>query len=673
MTTLFIDLETYCNLELDETGVYPYVAHPSFEILLFGFTFDKDPVTCCDLLSGAKIPSEVLEAICSNSIIKIAHNANFEINCLRRHLKSVSSLQSWRCTMIHGYSLGLPGKLKEAGQVLTLEHQKDGAGKALINYFCSPCKPTKVNDGRTRNYPQHDPAKWQQFKDYNTVDVETEREYYEKLSKFPIPDFEHRLWVLDQKINDRGIKIDVELAKQAINCDDQYKSRLMIEAKELTSLNNPNSGPQLIAWLENRGFFTKSVDKDHVVELISVTHDPTVKRVLKLRQSLAKTSTSKYKAMINAKCTDDHFRGLLQFGGASRTMRWAGRKVQIHNLPKNKLPDLDLARQLVKSGDLETLELLFGKVPDTLSQLIRTAFIPFSENNRLLIVDFSAIEARITAWYAGEKWRLDTFNTHGKIYEASAAQTFKIPFETIVKGYPNYSYRTYGKVTELALGYQGAEDALIKMGALEMGIPGEELPEIVKKWRTANPNIVKFWYAVEAAAIKAVKEKTTTTLQTPYTKLIFSFESNMLFIKLPSGRRIPYPRAKIETLFIKPRVIVHPDGNREAKPGYWKDALAYEGRNEKFIWTKLHTYGGKLTENIVQATARDCLAEALVRLDAAGYDIAMHIHDEIVADMPFDVGSVDEANKIITAPIPWAPDLPLRANGFENNYYKKDD
>jgi DNA polymerase bacteriophage-type len=679
-TVMHVDLETYSSIDLKEAGVYHYVEAPDFEILLLGYAFDDEAIQVVDLASGEKIPDRVRHAILGNQVIMVAHNANFERTCLAKTFCTLMPAYCWRDTMVHAYTLGLPGSLDEIGKVLKLIEQKDSSGKSLITYFCNPCKPTKANGGRTRNLPQHDPEKWAQFKFYNRQDVETERTLDKVLSRFPVPEHEQKLWALDQKINDRGVKIDVNLAENAIRCDDQYKAKLTLEAKKITGLDNPNSAAQLTEWLADNGLITDSVDKEHIIDLLAQTDSPIVKRMLELRQEMAKTSTKKYNAMIAAKCNDDYFRGCLQFYGANRTGRWSGRKIQVHNLPKNHLPDLNYARNFVKMGDFETLEMLHDSVPNVLSQLIRTAFIPSDEDHRLVIADFSAIEARIAAWLAGEKWRLDIFNGDGKIYEASASQMFKVPKELIKKGNPEYALRQKGKVSELALGYGGGPGALITMGALDMGLTEDELPELVELWRAASPAIVTKWHEVERAAIKAVREKCCVPVSIPNTNqnIIFSYQAGFMFIKLPSGRSLAYPRARVETVWVKPRAVKHKATEDqpawiEQKPGYDKVTLIYEGYDDRHQWTKIPTYYGKLFENIDQAVARDCLAEALIRADAAGYHIAMHVHDELITDEKQDFGSLAELVKAITEPIPWAPNLPLRADGFESRYYKKDD
>ncbi|MBZ5212946.1 DNA polymerase [Bacillus paralicheniformis] len=648
MNTLSIDIETYSSVDLLKSGVYAYTEAPDFEILLFAYAWDDEPTKIVDLAQGENLPYEVMSALVSSKLIKKAFNANFERVCIAKHFNLLLPINQWRCTAVHATTLGLPGNLDGVAKVLKLEAQKDASGKSLIRYFSVPCKPTKTNGGRTRNLPEHDPEKWEQFKAYCVQDVEVERAIGKKLSKFQPMESEQRLWVLDQEINDRGVRVDVDLVRHAIACDAAYQEKLVSEAKELTGLPNPNSAAQLKQWLEDQGLTVTSLAKDNIPKLIESTEDEDVKRVLQLRQEMSKTSVKKYQAMEKALCPDGRIRGLLQFYGASRTGRWAGRLVQVQNLPQNKIADLDTARELLKGGYYEAIELLYGQVPFVLSQLVRTAFIP-SEGNEFYVSDFSAIEARVIAWLAGEKWRLDVFNTHGKIYEASAAQMFKIPIESITKGSPE---RQKGKVAELALGYQGGKGALIQMGALDMGLSEDELPDLVETWRTANKKIVKFWYDVEAAAIKAVNEKTIVKLQHG---LCFSCESGILFIQLPSGRRLAYANPKLE---IDKR--------------FGKKALTYEGKTTTGKWGRLNTYGGKLVENIVQAAARDCLAVALMRLDEAGHKTVMHVHDEAVLDAPKGRDELEQVEAIMGRPISWAEGLPLTADGFVTNYYKKD-
>jgi len=647
MTILSIDIETYSSIELKTSGVYKYVEAPDFEILLLSYALGDEPVQTIDL-TKEKFPPFLKDALLNPNVIKSAYNANFERVCLSKYLDLHLPINQWRCSSVHALYLGLPGWLEGVAQALNLEQQKDSAGKNLINYFSRPCKPTKANGGRTRNLPRHDPEKWQQFIAYNQQDVEVERAVRKALERYPMPESEWRLWFIDQEITDRGVRIDPVLVQHAIRCSELHREKLEAEAIKLTGLENPNSVAQLKEWFEKaEGLEIESLNKKAIPALMKEVESATAERVLELRQELAKTSIRKYQAMERVMGQDGRARGLLQFYGANRTGRWAGRLVQVQNLPRNNLPDLDLARKLLRVGDYKSLELLFESVPDTLSQLIRTAIIP-DDGHRFIVADFSSIEARVVAWLAGEKWRMDVFNSHGKIYEASAAQMFRVPIESIDKGSP---LRQKGKIAELALGYGGAVGALKAMGALEMGLTEDELPSLVKTWRAANPNITKFWWDVEAAAHDAVKDRKITILQYGLT---FSYESGCLFIMLPSGRRLAYPRPRIE---IDTR--------------YNKPLLTYEGIEQK-LWKRLKTYGPKLVENIVQAVSRDCLATAIVRLHEAGYKIVFHVHDEVIAEMPNESGSVKEMCEIMSRSIEWAPELPLRADGFECEYYRKD-
>ncbi|MFX3633740.1 MAG: DNA polymerase [Candidatus Pristimantibacillus sp.] len=644
MTTLRIDIETYSSVDLIKSGVYKYVDSPDFEILLFGYAFDNDPVHVVDLLDFEEIPQRVMDALEDPSIIKQAFNAAFERTCIAKHFGIPMEPEQWRCTAVHALYLGLPNYLEGVAKVLNLAAQKDTAGKNLIKYFSVPCKPTKTNGQRTRNYPHHALEKWEQYKDYCGQDVVVEREISDVLDQHPLPASEHRLWALDQKINDRGVLLDPQLVLNAIACDEQYKEKLMVEAIELTGLDNPNSGPQIKGWLlETEGLEVDSLTKDTVPILLDQVESDTAKRVLELRQELSKTSVKKYQAMERAICSDSRVRGLLQFYGAGRTGRWAGRLVQVQNLPRNYLSDLELARQLLIEGNYELLELLFASVPDVLSQLIRTAFVP-STGNTFGVADFSAIEARVIAWLAGEQWRLDVFATHGKIYEASASQMFKIPLDEVTK-----DDRQRGKVAELALGYQGGPNALITMGALDKGLKEDELQPLVDAWRAANPAIKRYWYAVGDAAITAVEEQRTVKLKHG---ISFIYTPGTLFCQLPSGRRLAYFKPRLE------------------EGSYGKKQLSYEGINDKKQWVRLRTYGGKLVENIVQAVARDCLAESMIRLDGAGHTIVMHVHDEVILDE--SSGSLERASEIMGQPISWAPGLPLRADGYETDFYRKD-
>ena len=656
MRTLAIDVETYCELDIKNVGAYRYCEHPSFEIMLFAYAYDDEPVQIIDFMNGETLPFEIIEDLENPEVLKTAFNANFERNAIigdgywPNGISDMNPAQ-WDCTMIQALRMGLPGSLDMVGKALNFQEdkQKMKEGKALIQYFCKPCKPTKTNGGRTRNLPEHDPEKWELFKEYCKQDVEVEREIRRKLNKYKTTDKEKRLWDLDQQINDRGINLDLVLAEQAIKCDEQFKDRLTKEAIELTGLSNPNSPTQLKKWLSEKvGYEVTSLTKDSIPKLLEAAEDDNVKRVLELRQLMAKTSIKKYQAMESARCEDGRVRGLLQFYGANRTGRWAGRLVQVQNLPQNHLPDLDDARSFIRNGKFDETEFLFDSVPDTLSQLIRTAFIP-SEGNRFIVADFSAIEARVIAWYASEKWRLEVFKTHGKIYEASASQMFKVPIEDIKKG---SDLRQKGKIAELALGYGGSIGAIKSMDK-SGSIPEEELPGLVRSWRSANPNITKFWWDCDKAAKKAINERTTVTMQYG---LKFIYNPGVLFIQLPSGRRLSYVRPKIE------------EGKFEGS-----NVITYEGMEQTSKqWIRQETYGPKLVENIVQATARDCLGEALFNVDKAGYKTVMHIHDEIVMDVPKGFGSVEEVNKIFGQDISWAPGLPLKADGYECNYYMKD-
>ena len=671
MRTLRIDLETYSPVDLKKSGVHKYVESPDFEILLFAYAFDDEPVQVVDLARGQSLPADVLEALVDPGVIKTAYNAAFELACLHSFWPNLQlELAQWRCTSVHALYLGLPGNLAEVGRVVGLaeDKQKLSSGWSLIRYFCIPCKPTKANHGRTRNLPQHDPAKWELFIEYCRRDVETEREVARRIAKFPVPESEWKLWRLDQRMMNRGVLVDRALVEAAIECDELVRDRLTNEAVQLTGLGNPNSRDQLLAWLQEEMDDDEIVDltKKTVPKLLEQTDSDVVERVLRIRQELAKTSVSKYHAMARAMCADDCIRGLTQFYGANRTGRWAGRIVQVQNLPQNKLKDIDLARQLLKVRDYDLLEMLFGSAADTLSQLIRTAFIA-RPGTRFIPVDFSAIEARVIAWLAWCQWRLDVFATHGKIYEASAEQMFKLPPGSVTKKSP---YRQKGKIAELALGYQGGAGALKTMGALEMGIPEDELDDIKVAWREANDEIVQLWYAMERAAKEAVRSKVSVTLPIAggRAQLVFSYESGFLFIRLPSGRRLAYvkPRIEGEDLYREnskgQRYIVAQAGS-----------LTYEGMEHNTNqWTLLNTYGGKLVENATQAIARDCLAEAMLALDAAEIDQLFTVHDEDVTEVPYGMGTREEIEEIMGRPIRWAPGLQLRGDGFETEYYMKE-
>lgn len=642
---LEMDIETYSDVDLIKCGVYAYADSPAFEVLLFAYSFDGEETKVIDLAQGEKLPAEVEFAIFDESIIKTAFNANFERTCLSKHFGRQISPKSWHCSAVQAAMLALTRSLEDVGAVLGLEKQKMKEGKDLIRYFCVPCKPTKTNGGRTRNLPCHAPEKWELFKTYCKRDVDVEKAIRYKLRNFPIPKSEMEVYRLDQEINDRGILVDKKLVEQAVAGDLLLKEIVTKRAYELTGLENPNSVAQIKGWLEGKGVEVDSLSKQAVTELIRES-DGEVEELLKLRLLMAKTSVKKYEAIERSVCSDGRVHGLLQFYGANRTGRWAGRLVQVQNLPQNHIVDLELARNLVKQGRFEDVELLYDSTPKVLSELIRTAFIP-KPGCRFLVADFSAIEARVLAWLAGEQWRLDVFSSHGKIYEASASAMFHVPIEEIKKGSP---LRQKGKIAELALGYGGSVGALTSMGALNMGLVEEELAPLVSTWRSANPHITQFWWDVDAAAIKAVTEKK----QTRVGKISFEYKSGILFATLPSGRKLAY---------VKPRMAL----NKFDRKG-----LTYEGIGESGKWGRIETYGPKLVENIVQGTARDLLAEAMLRLKKRGFDIVMHIHDEAVLEVPEGVSSVEEVCTIMAEQPEWAKGLPLRADGYECAFYKKD-
>lgn len=646
MKTLSIDIETYSDIPLQKTGVYRYCESPNFEILLFGYSIDSGPVQVVDLACGEHIPKEVLAALEDDSVIKWAFNAAFERVCLSRYLGYPTGEyldpESWHCSMVWAATMGLPLSLEGVGAVLGLEKQKLTEGKELIKYFCQPCLPTKANGQRTRNRPFHAPDKWELFKRYNARDVEAEMGIQRKLSKFPVPPQVWEEYDIDQEINDRGVRIDMELVEQAIQMDARSRQELTDAMKCMTALENPNSVQQMKQWLSDNGMETDSLGKKVVAELLK-TAPPELAEVLTLRQQLAKSSVRKYQAMEKTVCSDNRARGMFMFYGANRTGRFSGRNIQLQNLPQNHLPDLAEARALVRSGDFDAVELLYEDVPDTLSQLIRTAFIP-RDGAQFLVADFSAIEARVIAWFAGETWRQEVFSKGGDIYCASASQMFKVPVE---KHGINGHLRQKGKIAELALGYGGSVGALKAMGALEMGLTEEELPQLVDAWRQSNPNIVKFWWAVDRAVMEAVRYKHTTT---DY-GLTFSCRSGMLFITLPSGRKLAY---------VKPKVGTNKFGG---------ECITYEGIGSTKKWERLDSYGPKFVENIVQATARDILCYAMRTLRCCS--IVMHIHDELVieADPRMSLEAVCE--QMGRTP-PWAKGLLLRADGYATPFYKKD-
>ena len=641
---LEMDIESFSDVDLIKCGVYAYADSPAFEILLFAYSFDGGETQIIDLAQGEKFPAEVEDAIFDVSVTKTAYNANFERTCLSKYFGRYIPPESWHCSAVQAAMLALPRSLEDVGRVLGLDEQKMKEGKELIRYFCVPCKPTKANGGRTRNLPCHAPEKWELFKNYCKRDVDVEKSIRRKLHNFPIPESEMELYRLDQRINDRGVLVDMKLVRNAVSCERLHKEVVTKRAYELTGLENPNSVAQLKGWLGDMGMEAESLSKKAVAEMIAET-DGEVEELLRLRLLMAKTSVKKYEAMVRSVCSDGRVHGMLMFCGANRTARWSGKIVQIQNLPKNYIPDLELARELVKQGRFEDIELLYDSTPNVLSELIRTAFIP-KPGCRFVVADFSAIEARVLAWLSGEQWRLDVFTSHGKIYEASASSMFHVPMEEITKGSP---LRQKGKLAELGLGFGGAAGALISMGALDMGLTEDELPPLVAAWRKANPHITQFWWDVDAAAVKAVTEKQKTKVG----KIIFEYKSGILFITLPSGRKLSY---------VKPRMAVNKFG---------RDGLTYEGISENKKWSRIETYGPKLVENIVQGTARDLLAEAMLRVEKKGYPIVMHCHDEIIAEVPEGIGSVDEMCEIMAVQPEWAAGLPLRADGYSCSFYQK--
>ena len=643
MKKLSIDLETYSSVDLGKSGVYKYAESEDFEILLFAYSIDDREVKVIDLANGEIIPEEILSALSDESIEKWAFNANFERVCLSKFLGERLKPQGWYCTMIWSAYLGLPLSLEKVGEVLKLDKQKMNEGKALIRYFSIPCKPTKANGMRKRNLPHHDLKKWSTFKEYNQRDVETEMAIKKKLSAFPMPQSEWENYWIDQNINDRGILIDESLVDSAIKFDEILREENMLRAIELTSLENPNSPLQLKEWLNKKGLEIDSLAKKDVESALK-NAEGDIKEVLELRQELSKSSVRKYDAMKNVKGKDNRARGLIQFYGANRTGRYSGRLIQVQNLRRNNLKDLELARSLVKNRDYETLEILYESPSDILSQLIRTAFIP-KEGTRFIISDFSAIEARVLAWLAGEQWVLDAFENGEDIYCRTASRMFGVPVE---KHGVNGHLRQKGKIATLACGYQGALGALKAMGGIEMGLSEDELQSIVDSWREANPYIVSLWWDIDSVVKRVVKTRT----KEKYKSLVISYEKGILFIELPSKRRLAYPKAKIGT-------------NR-----FGGESIVYEGIVVGNKWDKIESYGGKFVENIVQAIARDILAEAMMRLEKKGFNIVMHIHDEVVIES--DSSSIEEINEIMSIVPIWAPGLILDADGFESKFYKKD-
>ena len=663
---LSIDLETFSVVSIRDAGAQRYISDPSFEILLFAYSLDNYPVQIIDLAQGEQIPDWLRQMLHDSSVIKHAYNAPFEFGCLSKVYGPMDPAQ-WRCTMFHGLYAGYTAGLDATGKALGLpeDKQKLNTSKALIRYFCVPCKPTKANGGRTRNLPHHDPAKWQLFKEYCMQDVVTEMEIERRLATCPVPGFVQKQWETDLRINSRGVAVDLPFVEGALVIGDRVRSELMKEAEELTGLNNPNSVSQLMGWVnEQTGRGITDLRKDTVSKLLEDYEDPLdpdVERALQIRQELGKTSTKKYDAIMECVCPDGRVRGLLQFYGANRTGRWAGRLVQVQNLPRTYTDPIELARELVRDRNADAVRAIYGSVNDTLSQLIRTAFVA-SPGNVLIDADFSAIEARVISWLAGEQWRLDVFNSHGKIYEASASQMFGVPIELIKKGNPEYALRAKGKVAELALGYQGGPGALIAMGALDMGLSEDELPDIVSRWRTANSHIQDLWWQMDSAAVQVIENGGSVNVR----GLVLSREYDinqgvsLLTIRLPSGRKLYYVNPSLGT-------------------NKWGGAsISYTGIDQTTKqWKAIETYGGKLTENVVQAIARDCLAEVVERLEAAGFPIVFHVHDEVVIDMkPWPnmahTKMLDAVCRIMRQRPKWAPDLPLDAAGWVGNFFTKD-
>lgn len=659
MHHLSIDLETFSTVPIAKAGAQKYIASPDFEILLFAYSLDGAPVEVVDFAQGEMLPAWVAEAITSPEYIKHAYNAPFEWGCLSKYIGRQLPPEQWRCTMFHGLYAGYTAGLSATGKALGLpeDKQKLNTGKALIRYFCVPCSPTKTNGGRTRNYPRHSPERWELFKEYCKQDVVTEMEIERRLSAIPVPDFVQKEWETDLIINSRGVAVDMDLVNGALDLGNSVRSQLMQEAAQLSGLDNPNSVSQLTGWFETEmDEEISDLRKSTVADLLERKNNSgTVQRMLEIRQELGKTSTKKYDAIDAAVCPDGRVRGLLQFYGANRTGRWAGRLVQVQNLPRTYTEPLELARDLVKRRSLDALKAVYGGVSDTLSQLIRTAFIA-SPGNVLIDADFSAIEARVISWLAGEDWRLEVFRTHGRIYEASASQMFGVPLERIKKGNPEYALRAKGKVAELALGYQGSTGALINMGALKMGIPEEDLPDIVNRWRETNRRIRDLWYKMDAAAVQVISQGGSVGLNCLVIAREFDYNQNTdcMTITLPSGRKLYY---------IAPQLGLNRWGN---------PSITYMGVNDKNKWGRIETYGGKLVENCVQAIARDCLAQAIEHLEEAGLPVIFHIHDEVVIDCPPDAATLEEVVRIMSRPIPWAPGLPLGADGWVGTFFKKD-
>ena len=661
---LSIDLETYSDVDIKKSGMYRYVQSPAFEILLFAYSFDGAPSQVIDLAQGETIPQQVLSALTDPAYLKHAYNAAFEWYCLSKYIGRLLPPSQWRDTMLHGLYAGYTAGLDATGRALGIpeDKQKLSTGKALIRYFCVPCKPTKSNGGRTRNLPRHDPAKWELFKTYNAQDVEAEMEIARYLSPFPVPGFVQKQWETDLMINARGVAVDMDFVHGALALGETVRAQLTDEAVRLSGLQNPNSVKQITQWLtDETGDDITNLRKETVADLLGRDNADHVQRMLEIRQELGKTSTKKYDAIEAAVCGDGRVRGLLQYYGANRTGRWAGRLVQVQNLPRTYTEPLELARDLVKTQSLDALRIVYGSPNDTLSQLIRTAFVA-APGNVLIDADFSAIEARVISWLAGEEWRLEVFRTHGKIYEASASQMFGVPLERIVKGNPEYALRQRGKVAELALGYQGGVGAMRTMdtGKLLVDLPDEEIQDIVNKWRNTNPRIRELWYSFDGAATQVINNGGSVRVRC----CTFSREcdcirgTTCLTITLPSGRKLYY---------VDPAITENRWGN---------PSISYMGMDQKTKrWKRIETYGGKLVENVVQAIARDCLAQAIDRLEAAGLPVVFHVHDEVVIDTkPFadSKAMLDRVIEIMATPISWAAGLPLGADGWVGTFFKKD-
>lgn len=639
MKTLSIDIETYSDMDIKKAGVYAYAESAAFTILLFAYKYDDEEIKIIDLTEIKTLPQFIINDLINPDVIKTAYNANFERVCLSRFLNIKLPIDEWRCTAVQASMLGLPNHLKDVAKALNLDAQKDAKGTRLIHYFSIPHKGI-------RRTPKDDPIKWEEFKRYCIQDVKVESEIRKRLIKYPIPDKEQELYVIDQIINDRGIRVDERLIDSAIRFDAIYTDICKRSFDNLTEGVNPKSSKQVKEYLNSIGIEALSVDKETIQSILDNTKDEKLKRILDLKLKLGKTSIKKYERMKSCICNDGCIRGLLQFYGASRTGRWAGRLVQVHNLPQNHLDNLEDVRGLIVNGDYDLVEMLYDNIPDVLSQLIRTAFIP-SEGKKFIVCDFSAIEARVIAYLADEKWRIEVFETHGKIYEASASQMFKVPLESINK---SSQLRQKGKIAELALGYGGSVGALKQMGAINMGLEEEELQGLVDSWRLANPNITRFWRTVEKSAINAVKGIASIIDK----GIKFKREDGILFITLPSGRRLAY---------VKPRIVLNRFGS---------ESIVYKGVNGTTkAWEEIETYGGKLVENIVQAVARDCLAESIKRLHKRGYRIIFHVHDEVILESDKDI-KVEDIESIMAEPIKWAEGLNLSAAGFEADFYKKD-